>query len=907
MTHIFEPTRIVGQVSTGIPFATEYEANCSRMGLIYVPVENTVSVYSMRPIKLRHSTTPTQEKISLVVVYKHRLYAVAGDELMVYEQKKFCTQTHKLAGEALAVMPIGETVVIVYKNGEVTSHELETFQVLNTFTNPPSFIPTTALHPHTYVNKVLLTSQTGKLRLINYKKGLLVHEFQETKLSMDSITASCQSPAVDVIAFGFSTGLITLRNIKLDLNLMSFMQDGQITGITFRSDGVDSMITSSDEGSLAVWDLNEKCLVGMKTKAHEGRIVKIECVKGQPFLLSSGEDNKFVKWSFEQDQSLPEAHTIVEGHAKEMTYVKYIDNRVIVSASRDGTLRKNSAKGPMFFKRLGRGEQSKKKYVGGNSYKQTFLNPIVEISGNVAREHAWDNIVCRHEDSPLISCWSTSKDTQGKIILFGEQFFKDPKFSAIVATAVSMSSCGNFAYVGYSTGHVYCFNIQSGLFRFALVDSCLGEKEICVNGSVIAVCSDIGNSRIVVVSQNGHMAFFDREQHAKLVKRMSSQMNVVAVCLNQTNNLLAVASQNGDLALIDTVNFKVGRKFTGAHKNTIITAMTQSPDGKWLVSCDREKKIKVWDLVVSELLDVILMPEVVIGVAFSEDGAFLSTILEGKSYVYVWSNRSFYDDNFAPKAIRDYGFTPTETTSLPQFELMGDETLDAPITDTSIELMETFDISTLAIRGDNLLTLSELPETRWANLPYLDDIKERNKPTAAITKPKNAPFFLPTIQTMNGFEFAKIEDNSGEREIAVAKKRQNLELMTSFAAQLVECDGGELFEKTFNELKEMTVSSIEYQLKTLPYSALSKFFQMMTLQLKTKHQFELVEYYVATVMKNHRSQLWSNEEAEDDKEVRELTEAIDEYSRVSKDVFLQLNGIAPKVSSMLRWIKNSTL
>ena len=46
---------------------------------------------------------------------------------------------------------------------------------------------------------------------------------------------------------------------------------------------------------------------------------------------------------------------------------------------------------------------------------------------------------------------------------------------------------------------------------------------------------------------------------------------------------------------------------------------------------------------------------------------------------------------------------------------------------------------------DDLVTLSGLPPARWQNLHNLDVIKARNKPKEAVQKPKNAPFFLPTI------------------------------------------------------------------------------------------------------------------------------------------------------------------
>ena len=38
-----------------------------------------------------------------------------------------------------------------------------------------------------------------------------------------------------------------------------------------------------------------------------------------------------------------------------------------------------------------------------------------------------------------------------------------------LATCLNLSICGNFVFVGYDSGHVDKFNIQSGIFRWDLI------------------------------------------------------------------------------------------------------------------------------------------------------------------------------------------------------------------------------------------------------------------------------------------------------------------------------------------------------------------------------------------------------------------------------------------------------
>ena len=48
--------------------------------------------------------------------------------------------------------------------------------------------------------------------------------------------------------------------------------------------------------------------------------------------------------------------------------------------------------------------------------------------------------------------------------------------------------------------------------------------------------------------------------------------------------------------------------------------------------------------------------------------------------------------------------------------------------------------------GENLVTFSSLPVSRWANLSNLTEIRQRNKPKEPPKAPKAAPFFLPINQ-----------------------------------------------------------------------------------------------------------------------------------------------------------------
>lgn len=84
--------------------------------------------------------------------------------------------------------------------------------------------------------------------------------------------------------------------------------------------------------------------------------------------------------------------------------------------------------------------------------------------------------------------------------------------------------------------------------------------------------------------------------------------------------------------------------------------------------------------------------------------------------------------------------------------------------------------------------MSGLAPSRWMNLPYLDVIRERNKPIEPARKPKTAPFFLPAVSTLDGFEFEKVDvgaDDAERRNVLMAK-RSALEIESSFAQTLLQ-------------------------------------------------------------------------------------------------------------------------
>lgn len=72
-----------------------------------------------------------------------------------------------------------------------------------------------------------------------------------------------------------------------------------------------------------------------------------------------------------------------------------------------------------------------------------------------------------------------------------------------------------------------------------------------------------------------------------------------------------------------------------------------------------------------------------------------------------------------------------------------------------------------------LATTSALPRARWAVLPHLDALAARNRPLEPPKKPEAAPFFLPSLPTLDGRPTFEIEEDGEEEDGVGAEKQAN--------------------------------------------------------------------------------------------------------------------------------------
>jgi U3 small nucleolar RNA-associated protein 21 len=301
----------------------------------------------------------------------------------------------------------------------------------------------------------------------------LIHTFAGRTPS--AVTSLVQSPALDVVAIGYLDGTIRVIDISADELVMQVrMDEGSITGLSFRMDGPPVLASSSSAGAIALWDLNKGGTVLHVTRtAHEQAVSGLEWVQGQPLLVSSSADNSVKQWVFDSPTAAPRLLKLRTGHHAPPTCIRYYgeDGKQILTTGRDRSLRYTSVVRDSRSHELSQGSLMKKAIGLGISVDDLKNPPIVALSSSSTRAKDWDDVLTAHAEDSSARTWRV----QDKRL--GEWAFDMEDGGAV--QAVCVTQCGNFGLAGSSTGEIRMWNMQSGKERkaFALSGAALGNSK----------------------------------------------------------------------------------------------------------------------------------------------------------------------------------------------------------------------------------------------------------------------------------------------------------------------------------------------------------------------------------------------------------------------------------------------
>ncbi|THH10776.1 hypothetical protein EW145_g1083 [Phellinidium pouzarii] len=911
---LFAPFRALGLVTNHIPFVLQTRRSWAlweggKMTLLFVGPDCV-------------------DSISCLAMSGDAVWAATGPHVIKYMRGKEVERlTNPLGSKLSFILTFGDQIISLTEDGsKMLVWDCQTMELACSIEFDNGFTATSVLHPVTYLNKVLVASSQGTLQLWNIRTKKCIHKFDGSRLrdfadnkSPCAITALTQSPAIDVVAIGFSSGEISLYDIRADERLMRiFMNEGPIQSLCFRSDGESVLASAASSGHIALWDLNNNGrLVHVVRGAHDTAVTAIEWIPGQPVLVSSGADNSVKQWFFETPTAPPRLYKSRSGHHEPPHLIRYYgeDGKQLLSASRDRSLRCTSIVRDSRSFELSQGSLP---LLIIKIYDSCLkLPPITQISFSFARSKDWDDVMTAHKQECVARTWTVREKKLGKWVLnlyeAGSATGKKKKASTGAVRAVCVSACGNFGLAGTSTGAVHMYNMQSGIRRksYALsprpAEILSRLRTSSEERSVIGLATDSLNRLVIACTYDGTINFFDFHTQA-LLHTLVLPSTCASILLQRDSGLLAVICDDLVIRLVDIETHRIVREMGGFSGNIMDVAF--SPDSRWLIATSLDSVIRTFDIPTGRLIDAFRTASVATSVAFSPTNDFLATAHIDSVGVYLWylpissrvtANVSTYVTSTCRANRAQYtavslqGVIEEDVTevSLPSIQGTAEDEGESLIASTSIGFDQRLDLALDALQsltveeapdvystpsqlGGDLITLTLLPRSRWQTLLNLEVIQQRNKPKEPPKPPEKAPFFLPTLPGSD-HRFAVTQKDKIEGRAKKPSKRLEAgatQAESAFRRKLASDDPE----------GDFTPAALDLELRALGTSleGLRTFSGALRRRLRAHRDFEAVQALAGALLRLHGEVFVANPELRESLEA--LREAQVEESKHVLDV-----------------------
>ncbi|XP_058128820.1 WD repeat-containing protein 36 [Anopheles ziemanni] len=883
-SHIFQPNRALGYVSNHIPPNVRY-IDQRRENIVITCVGRSFHVYGCNSFRLIRAGRIHPENITALAADGFLTYVAVGNQIYGWRSSVDLRKVYRGHEKPVhLLLPFAKHLISVDESSllKIWVVSTQALYLEIPFANN-SFQISALVHPASYKNKILLGSAQGGLQLWNLKTSKLVHKFkcnfQSKVLQLE------QAPAIDVIAVGLHNGRIILLNLKYEKVVMEVHQDwGPVTGISFRTDGTSIMATGSSNGQVVFWDLEEKAIVSTLV-AHDDSVTGVHFLPNEPLLVTSSPDNSLKMWIFDLSDGGARLLRIREGHAAPPTCIRFhgAAGRHILSSAEDSSLRifntvtetLNASMGKASYNRKASKKQKKK---SDDPFRMPQIN---YFTSETTRDKEWDSIAALHQGLVQVTTWSFDKRRMGELHLVPAAFQNksENKDFSVIATCLCLSHCGNFVTIGYSSGHVERFNIQSGIHR-ASYGSPTAHREY-----VRGLASDNLNQFVVSGAADGLLKFW----HFKQAHKTSVKIPVDTVDVGEPITLLrshresamvCAALDDFTVLLVDLDTRAVVRRFQG-HRGTITDACF-SPDSRWLVTAGQDCTVKIWDIPSSYLIDHFRVTNMCTSLTMSPTGDFLATAHVDYRGVNLWANKSLFSHvtlrGLNPEAEAPLLDLPTTICEEQQDGIASQQERSEMDVDELEDAFEeiNLDYNSPPQLSSELITMSDLAASRWQNLLNLDIIKKRNRPRQAPQKPESAPFFLPTVAGLDfGFDLNASNQSSTNGtgvpprgQGRIIRTTETIDNLTPFGKLLHDAIVTEAYGKAIAYLMNLGPTMVDLEIRSLTplyggsgsFPVMTTFMRMIISMFEERKEFELAQSYLSVFLKQHGRAIVQNRE-----------------------------------------------
>jgi len=538
-----------------------------------------------------------------------------------------------------------------------------------------------------------------------------------------------------------------------------------------------------------------------------------------------------------------------DGHSAPPCIARFYGDpaHTILSAGHDKAVRMFSTIRDARSKEMSQGHvesKAKRLNISGDSLR---LGPVIALAAEEIREREWANVITAHLHNTKVRTWNTVKGAMDSVVLNAKVEPVSP------ASAVALTTCGNISFVGYNAGHLAAYNIQSGNLRGLFCRS----GNYAHKGKVTGIETDNINMNVLSVGLDKHLRVWDLGTR-KHVKELELPEPAVKTCIQRDSNLLAVALITFDVVVVDLDTMRVVRTFTG--QSNTITDMCFSGNGKWLVLSSMDGSVRVWDLPTGRLIDCFCADSPVTSLSLTPTGEYLATTHVDQNGIYLWCNKTLYGPVNLKPLPNDA--EPKEVT-MPMSEVAEGVEQDEEESEEREDDEEEIDMEWKSRDqlDKMLITLSDVPKSRWNTLCNLDIIKKRNKPKEPPKAPKSAPFFLGTTRELVP-KFIVEEEPIPEEKVSSKVLKMSSSQTPFQTTLLASVEQGEV-EGVMKMMEEMTPSALDIELQTMcpedggSEELVSAFVSLLILCLESRRDYDVVQAYLNVFIKHNRGYLCS--------------------------------------------------